>query len=246
MENTNRPLIIGHRGAKGLALENTAASVEAAISYGVDQVEIDLRVCKDGTVVLLHDAKPVARNGERIHTLDYNLAELREWFPDLLTLQELLTVVNHRCRIMLEFKELAAVTPTLEILRKSLKQGWKEEEFLFASFQYEPLRQLRAAYPNIDVVVLDNWSSIRAVRRAKKLGTTYLSMDQRYLWWGVIWSLSKQHKLFCYPNHKLIHIKHAKPRKWVKYGLYGIITDYPNFFLAKRPSGIVEGHESDI
>ena len=51
-----RPLRIGHRGAAGHVLENTLGSIEKAIELGVDYVEIDLRLTRDGHVVILHDA----------------------------------------------------------------------------------------------------------------------------------------------------------------------------------------------
>lgn len=47
--------IIGHRGAAGLALENTIESIKAAVSVGVDGIEFDVRLTKDGVFVLSHD-----------------------------------------------------------------------------------------------------------------------------------------------------------------------------------------------
>ena len=214
MKNSTQLVVVGHRGAKGLALENTALSMEAAIGYGVAMVEIDLRLSKDGRVVLLHDENAVARAGQIIRPPELTYQQLLEYFPDLLTLEELLPLVNHRCRIMLECKVIEAVTPTVDILKTYFAEGGQAEEFMFASFKYPVLEKFHGLIPEIELVVLDNWSSIRAVRRARKLGTRYLSMDQRYLWWGVIRSLSRRYKLFCYPNHKLIHIKHAKPIRW--------------------------------
>jgi len=227
-------LLVGHRGAKGLALENTAASVEAALSYGVDMIEIDLRRTNDGVVVLLHDGDPVVRGGQSIVVTDHTHRQLLDYFPDLLTLEAAIKLVNRRCVIMLEFKDDASIEPTIALLKKYLAKGWQPTDFMFASFKFRRLRRLHAALPKVPVVVLDRWSSIRATHRARKLGTVYLSMDQRYLWWGVIHGLSKKYKLFCYPNHRLIHIKHAKPNLWAKYGLYGAITDYPNLFRDKQ------------
>jgi glycerophosphoryl diester phosphodiesterase len=245
MKNQQQLVIVGHRGAKGLALENTVMSVNAAIDYGVDMVEIDLRLSKDGRVVLLHDENAVARDNEIVHPGEHTYQELLGYFPDLLTLEDLLAVVNHRCRIMLECKEMPALEPTVAILRQFFAKGWQPNEFMFASFHYDVLERFQALMPDIELVVLDNWSAVRATHRARKLGAKYLSMDQRYLWWGVIRSLSRRYKLFCYPNHKLIHIKHAKPAIWAKYGLYGVITDYPNFFLAKQ-SSTIESDESNL
>lgn len=49
--------IVGHRGAAGLAPENTIASMEAALAQGCDRVEFDLRATADGELVVFHDAR---------------------------------------------------------------------------------------------------------------------------------------------------------------------------------------------
>lgn len=48
-------LVIGHRGAAGLAPENTLAAFEKAIELGVDAVEMDVQLSADGALVLYHD-----------------------------------------------------------------------------------------------------------------------------------------------------------------------------------------------
>jgi glycerophosphoryl diester phosphodiesterase len=45
----------GHRGARGLAPENTLAAFAMALSIGVTTLETDLAVTKDGALVLSHD-----------------------------------------------------------------------------------------------------------------------------------------------------------------------------------------------
>lgn len=47
--------VIGHRGAAGLAPENTIESFEAAIAAGADRVEFDVRRTRDGHAVVFHD-----------------------------------------------------------------------------------------------------------------------------------------------------------------------------------------------
>jgi glycerophosphoryl diester phosphodiesterase len=46
----------GHRGARGLAPENTLAAFEAALALGVDTLELDTVLTRDGSVVISHDA----------------------------------------------------------------------------------------------------------------------------------------------------------------------------------------------
>lgn len=50
-----RPEIVGHRGAEGLAPPNTLAAIRRAVEIGVDGVELDVRRSSDGELVLFHD-----------------------------------------------------------------------------------------------------------------------------------------------------------------------------------------------
>jgi glycerophosphoryl diester phosphodiesterase len=54
---TDKPLVIGHRGAAGLAPENTLAAIKRACEIGVDAVELDVLVSADGEMVVHHDFK---------------------------------------------------------------------------------------------------------------------------------------------------------------------------------------------
>jgi len=47
--------VIGHRGNRAHAPENTLESMREAVALGVDAVEFDLRVSRDGTLIVIHD-----------------------------------------------------------------------------------------------------------------------------------------------------------------------------------------------
>lgn len=47
--------IYGHRGAAGLASENTLTGIATALSIGVDAIDMDIVLTKDGQIVLNHD-----------------------------------------------------------------------------------------------------------------------------------------------------------------------------------------------
>lgn len=88
----------GHRGAKGLVVENTLEGFTAAYEAGVSGVELDVRLSADGEVVVWHDAVLLphkARSGTPelvgARVADLTLAQLRtvdvgsqtlEAFPD--------------------------------------------------------------------------------------------------------------------------------------------------------------------
>jgi len=52
-----QPLVIAHRGASGLAPENTLAAFSLAMALGADGVEMDVQMSADGRPVVIHDAR---------------------------------------------------------------------------------------------------------------------------------------------------------------------------------------------
>lgn len=55
MSNTQGPKIIAHRGGAGLRPENSMSAVEHAIELGVDGIEVDVHLSRDGQVIVYHD-----------------------------------------------------------------------------------------------------------------------------------------------------------------------------------------------
>ena len=52
------PILIGHRGAAGIAPENTLAAFKAGSQAGVDFVELDVQLSRDGVPFIFHDETP--------------------------------------------------------------------------------------------------------------------------------------------------------------------------------------------
>lgn len=73
------PLLIGHRGAAGLAPENTMPSFREAVeTWAVDMVELDVRASADGHCVVIHDATVDRTTDGAGAVADMPLAQLRE------------------------------------------------------------------------------------------------------------------------------------------------------------------------
>jgi glycerophosphoryl diester phosphodiesterase len=71
------PIIVGHRGAMGLAPENTLAAFRVAADLGIDGVEFDVQRSKDGTLIVFHD-DDVARVCGGVGLIsDLTLAEIK-------------------------------------------------------------------------------------------------------------------------------------------------------------------------
>jgi glycerophosphoryl diester phosphodiesterase len=49
------PVLHGHRGVRGRCPENTMAAFERAVAEGADALELDVRPCRSGEIVVCHD-----------------------------------------------------------------------------------------------------------------------------------------------------------------------------------------------
>jgi glycerophosphoryl diester phosphodiesterase len=232
MKQTNTPLIVGHRGARGKIIDNSREAFIWAIKHGADEIETDSHLTSDGIIVQLHNPDYTDKNGTKHIIAATTYAQVMHDLPDTMTLPELIEFVNRRTRMMLEIKPGVPTAPIIATVRHYLHNGWHPEDFSFASFDIKILQDVYRELPEIERAVLEKWSAIRALQRARKVDTKTLSMDQQFLWWGFVWwAVKHNHKIYTYPSkHTLLPFSHDKPARWAKHGLHGIITDQPEIF----------------
>ena len=71
------PLVFGHRGSPNMVTENTLPSFKTALAQGDDGIELDVRMSKDGQIVIFHD-KELSRLSDRGENIkDLSLAEIQ-------------------------------------------------------------------------------------------------------------------------------------------------------------------------
>lgn len=216
-------LIIGHRGAAGMAPENTIASLQAALDAGADVIEFDARVTADGVPVLVHD--PFVASKEHV-VAQTEFKELKELKHDLVTLEEALRFLKNQLPVIIEVKPGVDFAPVAASIRARLQNEWKAANISLASFDFKLLRQAKAELPDITLIVNEPWSGVRAGRRANRLGTKYITMNQKWLWSGFIRMVTRNGtKLSAY-----IVNDPAKARRWEKLGLHAVVTDFPDRF----------------
>ena len=69
--------VMVHRGLASIAPENTRAAIDRAIEDGLEWVEIDVRLTKDGQHVVFHDGQLDGKTNGRGAVKDHTLAELQ-------------------------------------------------------------------------------------------------------------------------------------------------------------------------
>lgn len=168
--------IIGHRGAKGLATENSIEAFKLAIKNKVDAIETDVR---------LHSKEVVLSHEETLHTGEYT------------KLSDLLDLVKGRIPINLEIKESRTITPLKKMLHSY------EGEIIFSSFDFNILNKIKNAFPDHEIAVLERWSGVRAVAIASLLGTDRIHINQNWLWSNFVRSLTHRgYRLYAYTVNK--------------------------------------------
>ena len=153
-------LVAGHRGDKYNFYENTLASFERAIASGCDMVETDVRVTKDGVLVLMHDENTKrttgidALVGEKTYEelLQFNAGDKNN-FCKIPTLEELLVFVKKSgVMLNLEIKEYYSETNVercnycIDESVKLVEKYGLAEKMVFNSFDAYVLEYIHKKY----------------------------------------------------------------------------------------------------
>jgi glycerophosphoryl diester phosphodiesterase len=160
---------VAHRGASGLFPENTLLAFREAVACGVEMIELDVQLSRDGELVVMHDQT----NGTG-RLRDQTLAELRQWDAGqgerIPLLTEVLTLAQAAgIRLVIEIKgaDEAGSLPIAEALVPLLQRtGWVDRSIV-TSFHPGALLRARALEPRLscmlDPTPLDGSLSPRAV-----------------------------------------------------------------------------------
>jgi glycerophosphoryl diester phosphodiesterase len=164
--------VLGHRGASALGVENTLDAFERAVAEGADGVELDVRLCATGEVVVFHDdtLDRLAGRPERIGAL--SLAELRaielRGGGAIPTLDEVLSAVPPPILINVEIKS-AAAGQALRLTERAIariREHDAADRVLLSSFDPTAVLHARLRAPEIPGGMLVHAEMARPLREA--------------------------------------------------------------------------------
>ncbi|MBN8533370.1 MAG: hypothetical protein J0L51_04700 [Rhizobiales bacterium] len=118
-----KPLVIAHRGASALAVENSAEALEVAIALHADVVEFDIRPSHDHVPICCHDPDLARLKGRAEAVASLDAQELKAL--GLLSLAQLLTLARGRIPLLLDCK--AETEVFFSSIAKALAQAEMEE-----------------------------------------------------------------------------------------------------------------------
>jgi glycerophosphoryl diester phosphodiesterase len=165
MESQDRIQIVGHRGAKGIAPENTLASFQAALDAGVDMIELDVHLSQDGELVVLHDPRLERTTDGSGLVGEFTLAELKQLdaaaqfegdaatgVQRIPTLQEVYDLVGGQVEINVEIKtaEDGSRYPGIEDkVLELVRRNGAEAYTVVSSFDCPTVQEVQAQEPEL-------------------------------------------------------------------------------------------------
>ena len=168
-------LTVGHRGVMGVEPENTLRSFRRAERAGLDQIELDLHLSKDGALVVMHDAAVDRTTDGSGRIRDLTLDEIRTFDAGLgervPVFEEVLEAVSKP--IQAEIKDAAAARALAAVLRERGALG----RVSVLSFHDEALAEIHQLLAEVPTVLVANRLGPDIVPRAQAVGARLVSLD---------------------------------------------------------------------
>lgn len=226
-----------HRGASGYYPENTMQAFMKAVEMGCDGIETDVQMTKDGVLVLIHDERLDRTTSGSGLVKDYSYAELCRldaglWYgapfagAKIPTAEELLFLARHT-EISLDFEIKNGVIQYEGIEEKLIEliysYGWQERVIL-SSFNHYSMVHCKEIAPEL------------------KTGLLYMEGLYRPSFYARTARADALHPYFYAVNEEITGEAHSEGllintftvndpvimRRFVRMGVDGIITNYPD------------------
>jgi glycerophosphoryl diester phosphodiesterase len=225
-------LVIGHRGAAGVAPENTLEALRAGVDAGADMLEFDIHLTKDRIPVLIHDNNLMRTHRKHLYVHTSTLEALREATADthnpIITLEEVLDEFFGKVLLNIEIKQRGIAKDVIDLLeRKYITKDEDWDLFVFSSFLGTELRSLRGLAPNANLWLLHNRNPFIFIAYARLVKLDGVGFHRLYIN-DLALEIAKKTNLFTYAyTVNRPHTALLLSRK----GIDGIVTDYPDKVL---------------
>lgn len=205
----------------GVEPENTLRSFVAAERAGLDLIELDLRLSKDGALVIMHDAEvdrttdgtgPIAeKTVAELRALDAGLGERVPVF------EEVLDAV--RTPLQAEIKDVAAARALAEVMHRRDLVGRVE----VSSFQAEAITEIARLVPGVRTALIAGRYGTDVVDDAVAAGAGTVCLNIRRLTLEVVEHARKADlRIIAWVVNTLDHLRLVRALE-----LDGATTDYP-------------------
>jgi glycerophosphoryl diester phosphodiesterase len=232
------PLVIAHRGASAYAPENTVAAFIKAVEMKADAVELDAKLLKDGTIIILHDATlDRTTNGtgsiyrysyDEIKELDagshFSIQFLNECIP---TLESIFEVIGGDILINVELTNYGKPWDRLPFEVIQLVRRYQlQKKVLLSSFNPWALIAAKSFDPGIPRALLVHPGEVKILRVLLKKVVDHMAYHPHQS------LVSKRMMVDERKNKRMVNVwtvnDRTKMMDLLRLGVDGLITDFPD------------------
>ena len=240
------PNIIGHRGVKDLAPENTIPSFEESVRYNLKWIEVDVKISKDNIPFLLHDDLLDRTTSGEGYPYNYLYKEILNldagsWFDKKFsttyppTLEEVLIFCsNKRIGLNIELKpNQGKEKENVNAISYLIDKKKLNFEYYFSSFDYFSLKLMRSKMPNAALGYLidhfdDNKILISIIKDCLNLKCFSIGFDLKLINKGLVKSCKERNlKVTVYSNK---NIEYTTALELWTIGVDSIFIDNPIYY----------------
>ena len=239
------PMVVAHRGSGGLAPENTLAAFRRVVEMGVDAIELDVRLTRDGEVAVIHDRRLDRTTTGKGPVGAYTLDQLKSldagsWFSPhfrgerVPVLEEVFEAVPDGFPVYVEIKARGpAAWPLAAAVIRVLRNYDRWDSTLVASFNPMAMALVRVIEPRIVRGYI--WSRrhplpLRARWLSPLVKPNWYAPDRRSTTPELVAKLHSQGKPVAAWD-----VDTGTDMTWLKaMGLDAIVTDHPDVLLGQK------------
>lgn len=229
----DRFTVIGHRGARGHAPENTLLALDTGIRLGAHWLEFDVQRHDSGALLVFHDLTlerttngrgPLAAQPfEALRRLDAGQGQ------QIPTLEEALELIDQQAGVNIELKTADGTGEAVAgVIRTYLAAGWSPEQFLVSSFHLPELWEFKQFAPEIPIGALIGGVPLDWAGAAVELGAAALNLSAEFVDPRLV-ADAKAHgmQVYVYTVNDPDEMRALRAL-----GVDGVFTDYPDRALA--------------
>lgn len=219
-------LIIGHRGAKGPAPENSINAMHHALSQQVDGIEFDVRITRDKAPIVVHDRtlRATHRINKRIHQVTLN--ELHALIPghSIPTLIEVLDTFWGKTHLNIELKSKGSAEAVISLLSsRYITEDSDWQKCLISSFRASELKEARRLSPEAPLAMLHNENPFKFIFYHRTIQFNALGFHRHHIN-NFVMIIAKRLGIFTYA-YTVNRPRAAKIARTQRFD--AIISDYP-------------------
>lgn len=235
MASEKKMLCIGHRGAMGLAPENTLKSIRKAMALGAQCVEIDVYYVDDHLMVIHDDRLDRTTNGTGYvmeQTFDYIRSLDAGGGEQVPTLREIFTTVNRKAGINIELKGPDTATPVSAFIAEMRQAGWRDELILVSSFNHAELHRMHQLDSTVKIGILLDGPPKNIAQLAASLDAYSVHPSLRFVDQSLVDEVHALGlKVFAYTVNRAKDLIQMQAL-----GVDGVFSNFPERVLAVAPS----------